>query len=113
VSAVTADRLCECECGEPIQSSRPNARYASDACRTRAWKARTGYADRRARKPSRNGRPRRPSPSSVRISYRKALDVVESALRAQPMRGSAAARQRAEELLEPILTPAGRRALRG
>ncbi len=40
--AVTAGvtRSCECGCGAPVTSARPEARYASPACRVRAHRAR-------------------------------------------------------------------------
>ena len=57
-------RLCACGCGTTIDELRPTARYATDACRTRAWKARTGYVDQRAAKPSRNATPRRKATQS-------------------------------------------------
>lgn len=115
VQAVT--RLCACGCGERIVSTRPNARYASDACRSRAWKAKAGYRDPRRAQPYRNGS-RRPDAArrkpSVRISYRKAVDAVTAALEDpatyEPQR-LLSPRERAEAILEPLLTPAGRRAL--
>lgn len=55
---------------------RGNAHYATDACRTRAWKDRTGYVDRRGRKPSRNARPRGHRPSDLRVSYSRLVEVL-------------------------------------
>lgn len=55
VSCVCAYRPCS-----GSFEGRSNALYCSDGCRTAAWKERTGYADQRARKPSRNGRRQRP-----------------------------------------------------
>lgn len=33
-------RLCACGCGQPVTSPRPEARYATPACRVRAHRAR-------------------------------------------------------------------------
>lgn len=52
-------RTCACGCGASMEGARPQARYASDACRSRAWKARTGYRLVRARKPRQNASSRR------------------------------------------------------
>jgi hypothetical protein len=39
--AVTPARPCACGCGQPITSPRPEARYATGACRVRAHRARS------------------------------------------------------------------------
>lgn len=39
LSAWLLPRLCACGCGEPITSSRPEARFASATCRVRAHRA--------------------------------------------------------------------------
>lgn len=36
-------RLCACGCGASLDHRHPTARFASDACRARGWKARVGY----------------------------------------------------------------------
>ena len=67
---------CGCGCGQP---KRGKSAYASDACRTRAWKQRVGYA-RNASENGGNGNrnghpvvPRTASRASGRqISYAKA-----------------------------------------
>lgn len=97
------DRLCECGCGQSLEGLRSNARYASDACRSRAWKARAGYVDPRTAKPRRNvSKPRKPS---IRISYRKALEQLEDYLISI---GHDAPYTQARALLRPLLTPAQR-----
>ena len=71
-----SDRVCSCGCGASLAGLRPQARYASDACRTRGWKARTGYADQRASKPSRNGRQRARRAPEQRIAFGKAAKLL-------------------------------------
>jgi hypothetical protein len=93
-------RVCACGCGESIEHLRPQAVYASDACRPRHWKERTGYEDRRARKADRNGKRKAPRRPSLRVSYLKAVEAIE------PHVGS---RERAEEILRPVLPPSARR----
>ncbi len=36
-------RLCACGCGASLDHRHSTARFASDACRARGWKRRTGY----------------------------------------------------------------------
>ena len=104
-------KTCGCGCGERLNAVRSNADYASSACRTRAWKARVGYADTRRPHPSRNANRGKAQKPSVRISYRKAVEAV-AAIYIDADRDPDAAREFAERILEPLLTPAGRRALR-
>jgi hypothetical protein len=98
------ERRCACGgvdgsgCTESMEGSRPNALYASSACRTRAWKRRTGYRDPRRRKASPNARVQRKP--SLRISYRRAVAAVA------PYVGG---EQRAEAVLRPLLSEAARR----
>jgi hypothetical protein len=99
-----AQRRCECGCGEPLTGLRPNARFATDACRTRTWKAKHRYADPRRSKPSRNGTSRRKP--TLRISYLKAVAAVGQELASL---GHPAPHRRARALLRPLLTPAARR----
>lgn len=62
-------RLCECGCGEPLAGRRPEARYATDQCRARDWKAKRGYGPQR--------RPgSRTNASGLQVSFRKAVDVL-------------------------------------
>lgn len=42
-------RLCGCGCGQPVTSARPEARYASPACRVRAHRARATVSPAPAR----------------------------------------------------------------
>lgn len=107
-------RLCSCGCQESVRSSRPGARYATGACRTRAWKARTGYTDARRAQASRNGKhaaKRTRRKPSVRISYRKAVAAVAQWLEMDDDRGDESVAL-AEEILDPLLTPAARKGLR-
>jgi hypothetical protein len=39
VTAAVTGRLCACGCGQPVTSPRPEARYATGACRVRAHRA--------------------------------------------------------------------------
>lgn len=50
-------RQCGCGCRASLAGKHVSARYASDACRARAWKARTGYRRETAGNGTRNGRP--------------------------------------------------------
>jgi hypothetical protein len=40
VTPAVTDRLCACGCGRPVTSARPEARYATGACRVRAHRER-------------------------------------------------------------------------
>jgi hypothetical protein len=40
VTPPVSDRLCACGCGQPVTSPRPEARYATPACRVRAHRDR-------------------------------------------------------------------------
>jgi hypothetical protein len=67
-------RRCKCGCGASLEGKRPEARYASDACRARAWKGRTGYRRENGRNGTRNASPR---PVALRISLRRAQTVAD------------------------------------
>lgn len=57
--AVRVPRTCECGCGRQIVGRRSGARYATDACKSRAWRASTGYrlsASRRRVRHDKSGR---------------------------------------------------------
>ena len=41
VTPVATERLCACGCGEPVTSPRPEAKYATGACRVRALRRRS------------------------------------------------------------------------
>lgn len=73
-SALNRSRTCQCGCRTDISHLRANARYATPACRTRAWKDRTAYSDQRARKAS----PRRNSSSRSgrQVSYKRATTTL-------------------------------------
>lgn len=68
------ERVCACGCGTSLTGRRANVLYHSPAHKTAAWKARAGYADQRARKPS----PRRTtaSRSGRQLPYRKTVDTL-------------------------------------
>lgn len=101
------ERLCAASgCSMSLAGARPGARYCSGACRTRAWKERTGYHDTRRGKASRNASPSRARPPSLRISYRKAADVVEAELATLGVFDPAG---RARDLLLPLLSEKARR----
>lgn len=105
------ERLCACGCGVELVTLRSNARYASDACRSRDWKRRAGYVDPRAPQPRRNvSKPRRPS--APRISYRKALDAVAFEVQHLPGYTADTAREFAVAALRPLLTDRQLEALR-
>ena len=58
-----------------MEGKRPEARYASSACRTRDWKRRREAAARDARETSQNARPKR---VEQRVSLRKAVRHAEA-----------------------------------
>lgn len=43
LTALLTRGVCSCGCGASLDGKRSSARYASNACRQRAWKARAGY----------------------------------------------------------------------
>jgi hypothetical protein len=104
--AAGSERLCACGCGESLEGKRPNARYRSDACRSRGWKGRAGYTDPRAAKPRRNGQRKAKRKPDLRISYRKALDALEEAF---AQYGVDSPYVRARAVLRPLLSDAARR----
>lgn len=63
-------RFCACPCKRPLTGRRPNARYATAACRTRHWKERRGIIGLRYVKASQNGKS---GPPGLQVSYRKAV----------------------------------------
>jgi hypothetical protein len=105
-------RRCACGgvdgkgCSEPMDGARPDALYASSACRTRAWKRRTGYRDPRRGKASRNGAPPRARRPSLRISYHKALAALEEEFTAY---GFDMPYTTARAILRPLLSESARR----
>lgn len=104
-----AARTCDCGCGTPLTGRRADARYAAPACRTRAWKHRTGYTDQRAPKAS----PRRKTasgPPGLQVPFRKAVTAVTNYLEHQPFADDPAAT--ATQILEPALPEAQRARLR-
>ncbi len=62
-------------CDEPLTSRHANARYCSDACKSAAYKARTGYTLHATREPCQT-RKSSGGPSGLQVSYRKAVEVV-------------------------------------
>jgi hypothetical protein len=77
---VSTDRVCECGCGRPMHGMRPEARYATDACRTRHWKAKRMDPRDRKRKSDRERIARRRAQgvplSDMRVSYGRAIEVL-------------------------------------
>ncbi len=69
-------RLCaRLGCDEPLTSRHANARYCSDACKSAAYKARTGYTLHATREPCQT-RKSSGGPSGLQVSYRKAVEVL-------------------------------------
>lgn len=104
---MTTRRSCACGCGEPLTGRRPQARYATDACRTRSWKDRRRNAQQAPGKPSRNGKRRR---IEVRLSHRRVLALLVDVLRRINVPDADA---RARRELDAVLTDHQREALRG
>lgn len=106
---MTVERVCGCGCGASLEDRNRKALYASDACRARGWKARTGYGPQRPRKDRANGRSRQRQPE-LRVSYRKTVDHLANWLEAggEP---PAMARRHAEQVIGAALTPHQRDAL--
>jgi hypothetical protein len=72
-------RLCACPCGRPIATDHPNAIYASDACKTRAYRARQENAAQASRvTPERLRKP---------VAQLRQVDRVERALILRGPRG--------------------------
>lgn len=68
---MTEPRICAYPpCATPFRSSRSEARYCSDRCRTRDWKRKAFYG--RARSVRTDGSSR----SGPQLSYRRAIDVL-------------------------------------
>jgi hypothetical protein len=63
---------CACGCSASMEGKRACARYASDACRARAWKARTGYRRESGAGTARNGSDK---PRPRRVARRKGVSV--------------------------------------
>jgi hypothetical protein len=57
---------CECGCGLSMTGKRPGARYATDACRSRAWKTRNDYRLKAVRTRVRHGKS---GPSGLQLPY--------------------------------------------
>lgn len=91
---MTEPRICAYPPCSGSFEGRENARYCSDACRTAAWKERTGYADQRARKPSRNGSGRRQG--GVTHAHGRVVGLVERLV---------GDRHKAEALVREIASP--------
>ncbi len=95
------DRLCaRLGCDEPLTSRHANARYCSDACKSAAYKARTGYALHATRTPCQT-RKSSGGPSGLQVSYRKAVEVV-----ADFLTGPRLPREGAERVAACLLTQA-------
>jgi hypothetical protein len=74
-------RTCERDgCENQLDEMHGGARYCSNACKTAAWRDRTGYRLLGVRKPSQTRKSRR---SGRQISYRKAVEVLAAHLAAE------------------------------
>lgn len=73
-------RVCACGCGRSLEGRRPEARYATDKCRARHWKLRTGYGRADQQKGVRTAEAPRSGPSGLQVSYRKAVKRVAELL---------------------------------
>jgi hypothetical protein len=78
---VQPERVCACGCPRSMEGKRPNALYASDGCRTKAYKARHNITGYRAVKPSLNGKKRGRRQLYLRPSEAEALYLAVDALR--------------------------------
>lgn len=64
-------------CPNPMLAAHGNARYCSDACKSAAWRAKTGY---RLTGTSNACQTRKSRRSGRQISYRKALEALTTEL---------------------------------
>lgn len=82
MSDITAPRSCAREgCHNPVRSTRSNAAYCSNACKSAAWRDRTGYTLTATRKPSQTRR-KCSGPSGTQLSWRKTVKVVAQLIQA-------------------------------
>lgn len=65
-------------CMNVLDGMRRDARYCSNACKTAAYKARTGYTLQALRK---GRQTRKNSQSGLQVSYRKAVEKIAHELR--------------------------------
>jgi hypothetical protein len=102
---VSDPRVCAHEgCSTVLAGARPEAVYCSAACRTAAWRARSGYRIptlSEQRKPSQNGRAK---PSGLQVSYRKAVDQVADMLERSFIEKPCNARRLAEGAVKAALS---------
>jgi hypothetical protein len=91
-------KRCACGCGRSLAHLKKPGRYASDACRARAWKARHGSGAPRAVGTAENGSRHY---GGLQVSYRKAVDTLAIAFYGEPP--DAFSRARVEEMLRPAL----------
>lgn len=100
VRALQRLRTCERDgCENQLDEMHGGARYCSNACKTAAWRDRTGYRLLGVRKPSQTRKSRR---SGRQVSYRKAVEALAGDYIAMGMLPSVAA-QRAVRVLAPTL----------
>jgi hypothetical protein len=85
-------RICLCSRKEPMDGMRPNAIYASAACRTRDWKRRAGITGIRYVKASQNAKQ-----SGKQVSYRKAVTAALVAIYRAERRTPGETRERIAE----------------
>ncbi len=88
---------CACGCR---QATRGESRYASDACRARAWRERVGYGPQKPLQSRSNGKQRR---SGRQVSYRKAVDWFTAYLIDTEDIGVDEARYNAEQIIGGLL----------
>lgn len=91
---------CKCGCGRPRKG---RSDFATDACRTRHWKQRTGYQARareNGRNGTENGKTTRAKRSGMQVSYRKAVEAVAEELAHLGVRDP---EHRARLVLTPVL----------
>lgn len=98
------DRFVGRPVAEPIpigEHRGPRAIYASDACRARHWKERTGYIHPR----DENARNARKRASGFQVSYPKALERTEQAVRDGRRLLGMSPREIAERRVREALSP--------
>lgn len=89
---------CACGCGEPL-SGRQRL-YASNACKARVWKDKTGYRLQGRQERCQTPKERR---SGRQVSYRKAVDEVAFFIRYTNQLDPDRARALAEDILTRAL----------
>lgn len=98
---------CACGCGESLDGKREGARFASDGCRTRAWReARVSPAERRRtaqRAAKREARAQGPIASDTRLSFGRAQRVLAAYIAAEQRVAPEIADMKARHVLREAL----------